>query len=346
MNRAIKIGQVVNSQLLLEKDPISALDEQIALVRLARDHGWDTIITNQHYLNEGGNRHLQMIPLSARLQAEMGEMTLGLGILLLNLHNPVYVAETVASLDVICRGNFIFGVGLGYRDVEFDAFRVPKGKRVARFEECLGLVRRLLTGEEVSHESEACKLHRVRMNIRPVQRPHPPIWIAANHDNAVRRAARLGDTWYINPHATIQTNLRQLALFREEREKHGLPFPSEIPCRREIFCARDRRTALEMAGPYISQKYRIYAQWGQDKAMPGDERLDQPFAELLQNRFIIGSPEECYEQLRPYWEELEVNHFLFRTHFPGMPVSAAMVNMRMISTELLPALRKVAVKSG
>ena len=95
------------------------------------------------------------------------------------------------------------------------------------------------------------------MNIRPVQKPHPPIWIAANSDNAVRRAARLGDTWYINPHATLQTNLRQLALFTEERKKHGKPFPGEIPCRREIFCARDRRTALEMAGPYISEKYPV-----------------------------------------------------------------------------------------
>ena len=340
MKRTIKIGLVVNSQLLLDKDPISALDEQIALVHSARDHGWDSVITNMHYLNEGGNRHLQMIPLTARLQAEVGEMTLGLGILLLNLHNPVYVAETVASLDIICRGNFIFGVGLGYRDVEFDAFRVPRGKRVERFEECLQLVLRLWTEDEVSHESEVCKLEAVRMNIRPVQRPHPPIWIAANHDNAVRRAARLGDTWYINPHATFQTNLRQQHLYREERGKHGKPFPREVPCRREIFCARDRRTALEMAGPYISEKYRLYARWGQDKAMPGDERLDQPFAELLENRFIIGSPEECYEQLRPYWEQLGVNHFIFRTHFMGMPVSAALQSMRLISRELMPELRK------
>ena len=337
----MKIGLVVNSQHLLEKDLISALDEQIALVRMARDHGWDTVITNMHYLNEGGNRHLQMIPLTARLQAEVGEMTLGLGILLINLHNPVYVAETVATLDVICRGNFIFGVGLGYRQVEFDAFRVPKGQRVARFEECLQLVKRLWTEEEVSHESEVCRLDRVRMNVRPVQRPYPPIWFAANHDNAVRRAARLGDTWYINPHATFQTNLRQLDLYRGERERHGLPFPAEVPCRREIFCARDRKTALEMAGPYISEKYRLYAQWGQDKAMPEDERLDQPFEELLRDRFILGSPEECYEQLRPYWEQLGVNHFIFRTHFLGMPVSLAMQSIRMISTELLPALRKI-----
>ena len=337
----MKIGLVVNSQHALDKDLVQALEEQYTLVRLARDGGWDSVITNMHYLNEGGNRHLQIIPLTARLQAEVGELTLGLGILLLNLHNPVYVAETVASLDVICRGNFIFGVGLGYRQVEFDAFRVPTGQRVKRFEECLALVRRLWTEEEVTYESETCKLDGVRMNIRPVQKPHPPIWIAANHDNAVRRAARLGDTWYINPHATLQTNARQLDLYREALEEIGKPFPRELPCRREIFCARDRETALELAGPYISEKYRLYAQWGQDKAMPEDESLAQPFEELLEQRFILGSPEECYEQLRPYWEELGVNHFIFRTHFIGMPLSSAMASMRLISRELLPELRKV-----
>ncbi|MCZ6558436.1 MAG: LLM class flavin-dependent oxidoreductase [SAR324 cluster bacterium] len=337
----MKIGLVVNSQHHLEKDLVQALQEQYALVRLARDGGWNTVITNMHYLNEGENRHLQIIPLTARLQAEVGEMTLGMGILLINLHNPVYVAETVATLDVICRGNFIFGVGLGYRDVEFDAFRVPRGQRVRRFEECLALVKRLWTEDSVTHESEVCKLDGVRMNIRPVQRPYPPIWIAANHDNAVRRAARLGDTWYVNPHATLQTNRRQLDLYREERARLGLPFPTELPCRREIFCGKDRATALELAGPYISEKYRLYAQWGQDKAMPSGESLSLPFEELLRDRFILGSPEECYEQLRPYWEELGVNHFIFRTHFLGMPVSSAISSMRLISEELLPELRKL-----
>ncbi len=342
----MKIGLVVNSQHHVDGDLIAALDGQYTMVRLARDHGWDTVITNMHYLNEGDNRHLQMIPLTARLQAEVGEMTLGLGVMLINLHNPVYLAETVASLDVICRGNFIFGVGLGYRQVEFDAFRVPTGRRVARFEECLELVRRLWTEESVSYESDVCKLENVRMNIRPVQRPHPPIWFAANHDNAVRRAARLGDTWYINPHATLQTNLRQLELYREELERRGKPFPRDLPCRREIFCARDRKTALELAGPHIAAKYRLYAQWGQEKAMPDDESLDQPFEELLENRFILGSPEECYQQLRPYWEQLGVNHFLFRTHFMGMPLASALQNIRMISTELLPELRKVKLPAS
>ncbi len=337
----MKVGLFLTNQQHLDTDLVGALEEQYVMVRHARDKGWDSLFSGQHYLNEGNNQQLQLVPFLARLMAEAGEMTCGLGILLINLHNPVYVAETVATLDVIARGNFVFGVGLGYREVEFDAFGVPRGQRVRRFEECLELVQRLWTEESVSFESEYCTLDDVRMNIRPVQKPRPPIWFAANNDNAIRRAARLGDNWFINPHSTMATIRRQLALFREERRTHGLPAPAEMPAIKEVFCARDRATALEQAGPYLSGKYRDYAKWGQDKAMPADESFDQAFEALLQDRFVLGSPEECYEQLRPYWEELGVNHLIIRTHWAGMPLATALHSMRLISDELLPALRKV-----
>src|SRR5262249_1473728 len=146
----MKVGLFVTNMQTLDTDMVSALGDQIAMVRAVRDHGWDSLLTGQHYLNEGNNKQLQPVPFLARLAAEAGEMTIGLGILLLNLHNPVYTADTVATLDIIARGNFIFGVGLGYRDVEFDAFGVPKGERVKRFEEYLALVQRLWTEESVS----------------------------------------------------------------------------------------------------------------------------------------------------------------------------------------------------
>ena len=337
----MKVGLFVTNQQHLDTDMVSALDDQIAMVHMARDKGWDSIFTGQHYLNEGDNQQLQIVPFLTRLIPEAGEMTTGLGILLLNLHNPVYTAETVASLDVIARGNFVFGVGLGYRDMEFDAFAVPKGQRVKRFEEYLDLVKRLWTEDSVTHESDTVKLDGVRMNIRPVQRPHPPIWIAANNERAIRRAARMADAWYINPHSTMETIRHHLSVYRDELGRAGKPMPRELPAVKEIFCARDRATAIEMAGPYLAAKYRDYATWGQDKVMPADETFDQDFDDLLRSRFVLGSPEECYEQLRPYWEEFGVNHLTFRTHWAGMPRSVALHSIRMISDELLPELKKV-----
>jgi alkanesulfonate monooxygenase SsuD/methylene tetrahydromethanopterin reductase-like flavin-dependent oxidoreductase (luciferase family) len=311
------------------------------MVRHARDKGWDSFCTGMHYLGGGDVVQMEPIPLLARLIPEAGEMAVGTAVLLLNLHNPVWVAETFATLDILARGNFFLGIGLGYRDVEFDAFGVPKGQRVRRFEQHLDVVKRLWSGEPVTFHNEACTLDNVTANLRPVQKPHPPIWVAANADAAVRRAARIGDNWFINPHGTFQTNRRQMGLYIEERKKTGLPLPTEIPCRKDIFCAKDRRTALAMVAPYLSERYQIYLRWGQDKAMPADDRIDLPFEELQKDRFAIGSPEECFEQLRPYWEQLGVTQFMFRTHFIGMPLAVALHSLRMISEELLPALRKV-----
>ncbi len=130
----MKVGIFLTCQHPPGSEMIAALEGQYAMTRLARDRGWDAVATGQHYLSEGV-RQVQLVPFLARLAAEAGEMTGIAGVLLTTLHNPVEVAEHIASLDAIWRGNFIFGVGLGYRDVEFDAFGVPRGQRVRRFEQ-------------------------------------------------------------------------------------------------------------------------------------------------------------------------------------------------------------------
>ena len=142
-----------------------------------------------------------------------------------------------------------FGVGLGYRGVEFDAFGVRRGERVKRFTDCLELVKRLWTEEAVSFESEYCRLENARLNMRPVQKPHPPIWFAANSDPAVKRAAHLGDTLFINPHATTRTIERQMSIYREGLAEAGKPFPKELPCMKEVFCAKDRKNGARTRRP-------------------------------------------------------------------------------------------------
>jgi alkanesulfonate monooxygenase SsuD/methylene tetrahydromethanopterin reductase-like flavin-dependent oxidoreductase (luciferase family) len=132
-----------------------------------------------------------------------------------------------------------------------------------------------------------------------------------------------------------------MVLYREELKRVEKPFPAQLPCMKEVFCSTSRQRALEMAGPYLSGKYRDYALWGQDQAMPADESFDQSFEDLLEDRFVLGSPEECYQQLRPYWEEFGVDHLVIRTHWAGMPVDTALHSMEAISRELLPELRKV-----
>lgn len=334
----IKVGLFLTNQQPLGSDMVAALDEQIAMLHAARDAGWDSVWTGQHYLTEGMSM-LQPVPFLSRLAPEAGDMAIGLGIQLLALQNPVAVAEEIASLDVVCRGRLVYGVGLGYRDVEYNAFGVTDGGRVERFEANLDIATRLWAGEEVDADLPWCKLNSVSLTVLPVQRPRPPLWFAANNDKAVERAARLGDTWLINPHARTETIARQLELFHATRREHGLGPVGELPALKEIFCAETREKALEMSRPYLDAKYRVYAKWGQDKALPGEESFEIPFEDLERQRFIIGSPEECLTQLRPWRDELGVTQFLFRTHWSGMPLETSMHSIRMLSDEVVPALR-------
>jgi alkanesulfonate monooxygenase SsuD/methylene tetrahydromethanopterin reductase-like flavin-dependent oxidoreductase (luciferase family) len=266
-------------------------------------------------------------------------MQLGTNIFLLPIHNPVYVAEQVATLDVICGGRFIFGVGLGYRPEEFAAFDVEMKVRVSRFLEILEVARRLWTEPEVTHDGRHFRLHRAVLTLKPVQRPHPPVWIAASGDPAVERAATHGDAWLINPHASLPTLERQMALYRRTLEAAGRPFPSDAPILKEFHIADTRRAALDESKPYLEPKYRAYADWGLDKPMPRGESLSVPFEALSRDRFILGNAEECRDDIERHARMLGVNHFIFRVQWPGMSQEDALGQIAQLGREVVQRTR-------
>jgi len=233
----MKVGIFVTNQNPLGTDMVSALDEQFAMTRLARDRGWDAVGTGQHYLSEGMSQ-LQLIPFLGRLAAEAGEMTGVAGVLLINLHNPVEVAECIASLDVIWRGNFVFGVGLGYREVEFDAFKVPKGQRLRRFEECLEIVKRLWTEDRVTFEGQFWRLENATIAPKPVQRPRPPLWFGGSHPVAIRRAARMADGWIGAGSSSTGQFADAVGTLREALVAQGRD-PSTFPVAKRVYVALD-----------------------------------------------------------------------------------------------------------
>lgn len=334
----VRVGVFLTHQRRPEQDPLQVLGEQLELVRTARDEGLDSVFAGQHHLAESF-AHIQPLPWLARVAAEAGEMTVGTGIHLLALHHPVDTAEAYAALDVVCGGRSVFGVGLGYRQVEYDAFGVPAEQKVQRFTENLAIVEALWRGEPVTRDLPWTKLDGVRALMRPVADPRPPIWMAANSDNAVRRAARLADTWMINPHATATTVRRQLALFDEARAEAGREPATSRPIMREVFCADTREQALERARPFLEGKYSVYADWGQDRVMPDRESFRMEFEALAHDRFVIGDPDDCARALSA-WRELGIDHFVLRTDWAGMPLEHSRRSVQLLAREVAPALRK------
>jgi alkanesulfonate monooxygenase SsuD/methylene tetrahydromethanopterin reductase-like flavin-dependent oxidoreductase (luciferase family) len=334
----MRFGLLITNQHLPSEPAGERFAETVEQVRLARALGFDLIVFGQHFLvNEF--QMLQPAVAAARLAAEAGPMRVGLTIYLLSLLNPVAVAEEVATLDILTGGRFIFGVGLGYRDVEDQAFGLSKGDRVARLVRHLDVIRRLWAGEAVTFDSPHCRLAGARTALRPLQRPHPPVWVAANNDRAVERAAEIGDTWIINPHATLQTIERQMALYRAALSRARKPFPTELPMMREICVAQSRAEAIRLARPYLEQKYRAYVQWGQHRALPQDDDMTQAFDDLIRDRFILGDPSECAAEIQRCVDATGATTMLFRVHWPGMPHDAVTRAMRLLAEEVRPHFR-------
>lgn len=334
----VTVGLFLSHQQPPDADPVRALSGQLEMVRLVRDAGWASVMTGQHYLLDEV-RKLQPFPFLARIAADAGDMRIGVAILLLALHNPVQVAEDVATLDLISGGRAVLGVGLGYREAEYAAFGVPKEEAVRRFETNLRVVVELLEGRSVDVDAPWCRTSGARLTNLPIQRPRPEVWIGANADAAVRRAARSGDTWLINPHARRDAVARQLELFRAERVAHGLaPDPVRLPALKEVFCAPTREQAFRQCLPHLGEKYRHYLAWGQDGAMPQDDTLDRPLDELVEDRFIIGTPEDCLRMLAAWRDDLGVDTFLLRTEWVGMPHEVAMGSLGLLAETVVPAL--------
>jgi alkanesulfonate monooxygenase SsuD/methylene tetrahydromethanopterin reductase-like flavin-dependent oxidoreductase (luciferase family) len=331
----VRFGIILTNQHPPGAPMVERFADAIEQVRLARDLGFDVLVFGQHFLmNEF--QAPQPAVAAARLAAETGSMRVGITIYLLPLLNPVAVAEEAASLDVITGGRFIFGVGLGYRDEEDRAFGLSAGERVPRLRAHLEVVRKLWAGEPVDFDAPYCRLRQATMALRPIQQPHPPVWVAANNDRAVERAAELGDTWIINPHATLATIRRQMGVYRAALGHAQKPFPAELPMLREICVADSRQAALALARPSLEQKYRAYVAWGQHKALPGDDDLTQAFDELSRDRFILGDPIWCADELQRCVDETGANTMIFRVGWPGMAQEGILRGLRLLGEQVRP----------
>ena len=188
----MKVGLFVNTQFPEGFSLAERIPELTTQVRAARDAGFASLWFPHHWLTQP-MQMLQITPLMAYVAAHAQGMTIGPNILILPPLNPVHVAEEAATLDVLTGGNYILGVGLGYRQTEFDAFGISLGERVPRFNESIALIRRLWTEDRVSHKSRFYTVDDAGIGAKPVRPGGPPIYIAAQAEVSVRRAARIGD---------------------------------------------------------------------------------------------------------------------------------------------------------
>jgi alkanesulfonate monooxygenase SsuD/methylene tetrahydromethanopterin reductase-like flavin-dependent oxidoreductase (luciferase family) len=336
----VSFGMFVTNLHEPEDDLGRRLQEHRDQIQLARDCGFTSIAAGHHFLTQPINM-LAPIPQLASVIDISGDMRLVLGVMLLPLLNPVFLAEEVASLDWLSGGRVVFGLGIGYRPEEFAAVGVSTRDRVKRFNECLEVVRRIWSADPIwSFEGEHYLFGSTPGGLKPKQRPHPPLWVATDVDAAVRRAGRLGAAWYINPRAKFESLRPQLDLHKAALAEHEHQMPATFPIRREAFVAASDREAREMAVTYLKQMLRIYEAWGQYEVMPGADVKDRAFGEYdIPDTYLVGTPERVADLINRYAETLGVNHFILRMQWPGMPNAAVMKSLELVGSRLIPSFK-------
>lgn len=332
----MKFGLLLSHQYDRGDDLRRRLDELTDLCHAARDQGFDSVFTLQHFLANMNTP--QPISMMAHLLEHSGRMQVGTSVLLLPFFHPVHVAEEFATLDQLSGGRVILGVGAGYRQMEFDAFGIPFNERAQRMAEGIRLVRSLWSEEEVDFEGRFYRVHGQRTGVPPFRKGGPPIWIGAGANRAIERAARLGDAWIAPGNAPAEgwfekaVALHDQALTAAGKQREG----REYPIIHELYIGDDTESAIEAASTYIWKEYSTYAQY--EEIGWFRTRWD----ELMRNAFIVGDVETVTERMEGL-ARLGFNHLIFRVFWGGLPHETALRTVRRLSEEVMPRLKAAFV---
>jgi alkanesulfonate monooxygenase SsuD/methylene tetrahydromethanopterin reductase-like flavin-dependent oxidoreductase (luciferase family) len=157
------------------------------------------------------------------LAGRTSRIRLGTAVVVLPWHNPALLAEQVATLDLLSNGRFDFGVGKGYRPPEFSGFAIPIEEATERFDECLAFLRAAWASDSArfSHHGKRWRFDDIVIEPRCVQRPHPPLWMAAGSFESIRRAAREGFNLLLDQVAPVDLIVERVGVYREELARHG-----------------------------------------------------------------------------------------------------------------------------
>jgi probable F420-dependent oxidoreductase len=169
----------------------------------------------------------------------------GVSVMVLPVHHPVHVAHQVATLDYVSNGRAILGVGLG-RETVYPAFQVPREHRVRRFRESVELIKALWTDPKVAYRGDVFQLDGGGMALRPVQKPHPPIWMGGDHPDAVRRAAVIADGWMGSGGSSKAVFARSVPVLRAALDKAGRD-PATFPISKRVFLSVHERPEVARA---------------------------------------------------------------------------------------------------
>ncbi len=326
----MRVGVFLSAQFEPSEPVAAGVDAILRQAQTADELGFDAVVLGHHYL--ANSAFLQPLSLAAYLAHATRRVRLAFGVLLAPLHNPLALAEELATLDVLSGGRVIVGIGAGYRRKECAAFGVEWGDRLRRLSAYVPLLRALWAGETVDASGSWGELRGARLALRPVQPGGPPLWVGAFAEPAIKRAARLDAPWLMAPDLDDAGLTASLAIYRGALTEHGYSLRRPYPLAREACVADTHQAAVAQIRPHLQRQYAAYRSWDAAQQIDVDE--------YIENSCLVGTAEEIVERIERLREQHGVTDVSLRVQFMGAPHQEALEQIERIGRDVIPKVAR------
>ncbi|HLI26725.1 MAG TPA: LLM class flavin-dependent oxidoreductase [Chloroflexota bacterium] len=314
--------------------------------------GYSSVKAVEHYFHDYGGHTPSPLVLLAAVAARTRRLRLITGAAIPAFNHPIKLAAEMAMLDNLSGGRFDAGFGRAFIPEEFDAFGVALDDSRARFEEGIAVIKRLWTEPRVTHAGRFHRFRDVHLLPRPVQRPHPPIWIAAVlSEDSFRWAGEQGYHLMIVPFAgSLERTAAFVRTYREAWARAGHPPGAEqVQMSFHCYLAETHAAAVEgfqrPAARYIEVFSEAVSSWvgRASGAYQGYDRMVAAVRAMTPQQFIeggvafVGTPGEVIEQVRRVRETFGEVEPSMQINFGGLPLVEAQRTLELFAREVMPA---------
>ena len=281
---------------------------------------------------------------------------LGTGVSLLPFHHPLRLAAEAAAVDILSGGRLDFGVGRGTIAVHFQGFDVDREASRERFEEALDVIEKAWTHDTITHHGKFFHVSETSVVPKPLQKPHPPIRVAANSpETAAFAGARNYDVMVASPINPMPGFFDHVEKYRDALRRAGHdPATRDVAALFFTDCAADLAAARREYEPSMMHYFQTIGQ----QALRGDRsQYEGSYAYLKQVRdraasmtwdaidrtmAVFGSPAECIDRIERIYRSARINQLVCWFNPGGrIPHRDVMAAMDRFATKVIPSVRNL-----
>jgi alkanesulfonate monooxygenase SsuD/methylene tetrahydromethanopterin reductase-like flavin-dependent oxidoreductase (luciferase family) len=320
--------------------PYKVYYEQILeQVALAEELGWECFMFNEHHFLGYGGPIANPAVLLAAAAARTSKIHLGPCIAILPLRHPLHSAEDYAMVDAISGGRLEFGIGSGNTEMDYKVFGVTRENDRQRLHEALEIVLKAWGQDHASHRGEFWRFDELTLYPRPMQQPHPPIWVAGTSAEGLGWAGRQG--YHImtvgHPHPPEKVCLGVEAWKRGLIEAGFDPSNEHCQFHVRTHVHEDSEQA-KLTGMAAVKRYDEISRIGRRSLTAAPAEYDWEMM-LATGRNNYGNPEQCIQNIRNAMKNYYFDTLTTTFNFGAIPHTEIMKSMRLFAREVMPAFR-------